>query len=107
MSSSPSLESYHLSLLNSWTFHSTQVAQKLTHRSRDHTVLNLLILLSTFLLSKLRTLQEWLECGNVLRLKIMLNVVSHTLPALQPVCDRLRSLGVARGTWLLECPNLP
>jgi len=55
--------------------------------SRDHTVLNRLTLPGTFLLykhsSRSRTLQEWLECGGVLRRKIMLNAVSHTLLALK------------------------
>jgi hypothetical protein len=102
MSSSPSLESYNLCLLNSRTFHSTQLSQKLTNRSRDHIVLNPLTLLGSFLLSRLRTLQEWLECGNVLRSKIMLNAVSHTLPALKPGCDGLGSLRVARGTCYLN-----
>jgi hypothetical protein len=58
-----------------------------TPLSRDHTVLNRLILPGTFLLykhsSRSKTLQKWLECGGVLRRKIMLNAVSHTLLALK------------------------
>jgi hypothetical protein len=55
--------------------------------NRDHTVLNRLILPRTFILykhfSRSRTLQEWLECGGVLRRKIMVNSISHTLLALK------------------------